>query len=364
MESSILDSTPAPSRALRECLLCDLKFSSPEEKRQHAKSDWHVYKIRCRVAEPGTITIPPPDTPKPSTSSSSRRPDRRRKSASPSSPRTDHEGSEEDSESDTSSDRDVVEFTPEQCLFCNHASNDFDENLSHMHQSHSLVVPLQSSLVVDLQTVIWFLHMVIFSYRECICCGKRCRTAEAVRQHMTSMGHCRFNVTDEMRGFYDPDSLARQATEGRARPDDDHTLRLPSGKKLLAHRSHHVGPSPRSRQRDKPPVGPSTLPPGSSQPAGPSDRADAGSQALAVTRKDRREQALAAEFGRLRAGDRTSLVHLPPSQQRSLLLTYKKELDEARRAERRKQRRLDDVGNKTAIHTKYYKQEVPIYQGG
>lgn len=272
-----------------------------------------------------------------------------------------------------------------------------------MRQSHSLIVPLPSALVVDLQTVIWFLHMVIFSYRECICCGKRRRTVEAVQQHMTSTGHCRFDVTEEMRGFYDPDLLARQASldGGRAQLNDDHTIKLPSGK-LLAHRSsssssssHHVEPSSprrmtttttttvmmtmRSRQRDKPHVhrpSASALRAcgSSSQPTtSPDDRADAGSQALAVTTREeeeeeedrtKKERVLAAELGQLRISDRTALAHLPPPQQRSLLLTYKKALDGAKRAERRTQRRLDNVGNKTAVHTKYYKQEVPIYQGG
>jgi hypothetical protein len=33
--------TPAPaSAALRECQLCDLKFDTAEEKREHAKSEW------------------------------------------------------------------------------------------------------------------------------------------------------------------------------------------------------------------------------------------------------------------------------------------------------------------------------------
>jgi pre-60S factor REI1 len=32
--------SPAPGRALLECLLCDLSFDTTEEKRQHAKSEW------------------------------------------------------------------------------------------------------------------------------------------------------------------------------------------------------------------------------------------------------------------------------------------------------------------------------------
>lgn len=229
---------------------------------------------------------------------------------------------------------------------------DLDDNVSHMHQAHSFVVPFQSSLSVDLKTVIWYLHMVIFSYRECICCARRRRTVEAVQQHMTSMGHCRFDITDEMSEFYTVDVLAPHITETHGLPDDG-TLRLPSGK-LLAHRSY-VDPTPKSKAS---PAGSSTAALPTAQPN------DDGTQPQALTKKDRQEQALTAQFSQLRTSDQMSLMHLPESQRRSLLASHKKELDKAKRAERRQRRRLDHVGNKTAIHTNYYKQEVPIYSGG
>jgi pre-60S factor REI1 len=250
----------------------------------------------------------------------------------------------------------MVEFVPEECLFCSHTSNDFDDSLAHMRQTHSFMVPFQSSLTVDLQTLVWFLHMVIFSYRECICCGKRRRTVEAVQHHMTSTGHCRFDITDETSRFYDMESLGPHISESPSHPDDQ-TLRLPSGK-LLAHRSSADHAPRRGRLREKSPSGPSALP--ASQEGGTSTEPE--SQAL--TKRDQKAQALTTQLAQLRAGDQMSLMHLPPSQQRSLLVVYRKELDQAKRAERRKQRRLDNVGNKTAIHTKYYKQEVPVYMGG
>lgn len=267
------------------------------------------------------------------------------------SPQVDEESSSEESASDTSSDVDMIEFVPEDCLFCNRTSKDFDENLSHMRQAHSLIIPFQSSLAVDLQTLIWFLHMVIFSYRECIGCGKRRQTVEAVQQHMMSMGHCRFNLTQEISGFYLMDSLGQQSPESRSHPDD-RTLKLPSGN-LIAHRSY-VDPTSKSRPREK------LLASVSASPA--TQQSNPASQAL--TKRDRKEQTLTTRFAQLRAGDQMSLMHLPESQQRSLLVAHKKELDEAKRAERRKRGRLDNVGNKTTVHTKYYKQEVPIYMGG
>lgn len=244
----------------------------------------------------------------------------------------------------------IAEFAPEECLFCNRTSNDFDENLSHMRQAHSLFVPFESSLTVDHRTLVWFLHMLIFSYRECICCGKRRRTVEAVQQHMISLGHCRFNVTEEMGEFYHMDAPGEHP-EGQSHPDE-HTLRLPSGK-LLGHRSSPNSAS-KMKLEGRSLGGQSTLP--------TSQENDAGTQVL--TKRDQKEQALMARFSQLRTGDQMSLMHLPESQQRSLLAAQKKEVDEAKRAERRRRRRVDNVGNKTAIHTKYYKQEVPIYQGG
>jgi pre-60S factor REI1 len=310
-----------------------------------------VYRIRCKVAEPGTV-IPPPDSAKPSSPN--------RKSARQSAQVEDDDESQElsesdaESDSDSASDKETVEFVPAQCLFCNQTSDDLDGNLAHMQQAHSLVVPFQSSLAVDLQTLIWYLHMVIFSYRECICCGKRRKTVEAVQQHMTSSGHCRFDIAEEMSEFYNMDSVAPRITDARSCLDEQ-TLRLPSGK-LLAHRSY-VDPTPKSRSGGKSGAGSSAALPDSQ-----SNNPELQTQAL--TKKDRQEQALTAQISQLRTSDQMSLMHLPESQRRSLLLTHKKEMDNVKRAERRKRGRLDHVGNKTAIHTNYYKQEVPVYMGG
>ncbi|KAF3347035.1 hypothetical protein VdG2_04777 [Verticillium dahliae VDG2] len=296
-------------QALTSCRLCDLSFSNVAEKRQHAKSDWHIYKIRCRVAEEGTLMAPPESAGRPST---------RRGTAERAAPisaasacaemqdqdTTDDEDDDDDDANDSPSEANpnIVKFIPSACLFCPKTSRDFEANLLHMHQAHSLAIPFRSSLAVDPQTLLWFLHMTIFSYRECICCGTRRRTVVAVQQHMRAAGHCRFSVTPEMNELYDLDSLAR--------------------------------------------------------------RASALDPVLALARRDRREQALAAGVARLRAADRMSVVHLPLGQQRALLVARTKELDGAKRAEWRTRGRRDHVGNVTAIHTNCYKQEVPVYMSG
>lgn len=168
---------------------------------------------------------------------------------------------------------------------------------------------------------------------------------------MTDLGHCRFNITDEMEAFYDMEAL--QGTE-RGSNLDERTMRLPSGK-LLGHRSYSDQNANR-RQREKSP-GQSGLPSTGGQHSG------AISQAL-TTRKDRKEASLTTQLSGLSKEDQMSLAHLPASDQRSLLVHHKKNLDKAKRAERKNRRKLDKVGDKIAVHCNYYKQEVPIYSGG
>ncbi|EGY19065.1 TRI15 protein [Verticillium dahliae VdLs.17] len=334
-------------QALTSCRLCDLSFSNVAEKRQHAKSDWHIYKIRCRVAEEGTLMAPPESAGRPST---------RRGTAERAAPisaasacaemqdqdTTDDEDDDDDDANDSPSEANpnIVKFIPSACLFCPKTSRDFEANLLHMHQAHSLAIPFRSSLAVDPQTLLWFLHMTIFSYRECICCGTRRRTVVAVQQHMRAAGHCRFSVTPEMNELYDLDSLARRASALDVRGGDTAAGRGRPVRGLLCWLRRHMLREALSAGRD------------GAEPV------------LALARRDRREQALAAGMARLRAADRMSVVHLPLGQQRALLVARTKELDGAKRAEWRTRGRRDHVGNVTAIHTNCYKQEVPVYMSG
>lgn len=228
-----------------------------------------------------------------------------------------------------------------------------------MATAHSLTIPYPSALTVDLQTLMWFLHMVIFSYRECICCGRRKRSVEAVRAHMLSTGHCRFDVGEEMESFYDMDELRKSAPDMGSKPDEQ-TLRLPSGK-LLGHRSYS-DQNPLRRQRERSPQT-AALPSSSGPQPTTTTTTTTGSQAL-TTKKDRRDAALGTALAGLSRGEQMALQHLPASQQRSLLVRHKKALDRAKRAETRKRGKLDRVGDKMAVHTNYYKQEVPVYMGG
>ncbi|KAL2259510.1 hypothetical protein VTK26DRAFT_6788 [Humicola hyalothermophila] len=340
----------ASGAALRKCHLCGLSFDTAEEKRQHAKSEWHVDRIRRRVAESGAS----PTVPLAPAHSESKPPARQRKRERQSlpEPRLDDEGSDEDSEGGIWSDK--------ECLFCSQASWDFNSNLAHMRRVHGFGIPFQSSLAVDLETLICALHMIIFTYRECISCGTRRRTTEAVQQHMMSTGHCRFDPTSEMSEFYRVDSLAqlRATVDSYSRPDD-HTLRLPSGKLLTsrAQRREANFASTSRRRVELSPVEQGSLP-------APRQHTDLAAAQGLTTKRDWKEQALTIRFARLRREDQLSLGHLAESEQRSILAIRQKKLDEQNRGERRARGRLDKVGNKTLVHTRYYKQEVPVYLGG
>lgn len=54
-----------------------------------------------------------------------------------------------------------IAFDPFQCLFCGHANLDLDNNLEHMHKKHGLFIPDQENLVVDLHTLLGYLHLVM-----------------------------------------------------------------------------------------------------------------------------------------------------------------------------------------------------------
>lgn len=69
----------------------------------------------------------------------------------------------DDSQDEVETNEPVAEtaFDPLQCLFCGQFSFDLDENLEHMHKKHGLFIPDAENLVVDLQTLLGYLHLVM-----------------------------------------------------------------------------------------------------------------------------------------------------------------------------------------------------------
>lgn len=274
-----------------------------------------------------------------------------------------------------------LDFIPEKCLFCNVVSPGFDSSISHMQRAHGLFIPDDSRLVVDLETLVRYLHLVIFGYHECLFCGTQRNSVHAVQQHMMGKGHCKIDVEredSEFADFYlssddensdgegaDSDSEGEDGREGKERTSiapptqlDDTSLRLASGKVL----SHRSAPSPRPQRRTQ--VGDDTaaLPVSTSAPSRSTTEVVPGSSNASLTKSERRESAFTTALSRLSANDRTALMHLPAAEQRAVLATQKKQADKARRAEYRYRGRVEGMGNKTLM--KHFVPDTPGRSNG
>lgn len=79
------------------------------------------------------------------------------------------------------------------CIFCNHHSDNLVDNVKHMSIAHSFFVP-DTEFVVDLEGLLLYLAEKVCRDFICLWCNDRGRTfysLDAVRKHMTDKGHCR-----------------------------------------------------------------------------------------------------------------------------------------------------------------------------
>lgn len=272
----------------------------------------------------------------------------------------------DETDDDSDAEIEAPTFIPEQCLFCWDKSGTFDDNIAHMERSHGFYVRDQDRLIVDLETLIRYLHLVIVGYRECLYCQSKRRTVQAVRQHMTGKGHCKFDTEDpasEYRDFFDLGNKKDHRDGASLIPDSDSgdVARLPSGR-LVSNRA--AGPASQGhrprRSADKSliasePGQPPTL-------NGEADTSPALPPSQALLRKGRREDSLAVQLAKLSVDDRASIAHLEPSEQRAFLATQKKQMDKARRVEQRYASRVEMLGNRTLMMT--FKNDVPGRSNG
>ncbi|GAW16518.1 hypothetical protein ANO14919_059480 [Xylariales sp. No.14919] len=283
----------------------------------------------------------------------------------------------------------VPPFTPGQCLFCPTLSPSFADSVVHMQKSHGLFIPHQQHLVVDLETLFKYLHLVIFGYRECIQCGTERATVQGVQQHMTGKGHCRFDASEhdsEFAEFYDfsesedntesdVESDGEQknqedtATSSNRKPllADEDSIRLPSGRIISRHSSAQAGQtSTQSRRRARNPASQLEYAPaepdaeaGSSKEEPSSDVPDT----RVLSKREKRERArVTLQLANLSESDRSSLMHLPASEQRSILATQHRQAEKGQKEERRRQGKIDRKGNKNLYA--YWHTETPVYQCG
>lgn len=266
-----------------------------------------------------------------------------------------------------------------------------------MSRSHSLFIPAaidngSLALAVDLETFVRYMHLVVHTYHECLLCHTQRQSARAVQQHMTGKGHCRVDLDDsesEFRDFYEsprgadgegsssgeeegtPGSEDEDAAEAEAAPAGgapplrlrEGSLLLSSGK-LLSHRS---APAPRHHRplaETHKPTRREALAAASAEPEAepPAPRAgeDGGGEGLsgpdagrALTRLERRAESnsrstLSVALASMSLGDRAALAHLPPAEQRAVVLRQFKQQDRARHESRRFWSKVELRGNKTA----------------
>ncbi|KAK2032993.1 hypothetical protein LX32DRAFT_660796 [Colletotrichum zoysiae] len=281
-------------------------------------------------------------------------------------------------------------FMPGQCLFCPKFLPDFTDSVMHMQKSHGLFIPSQPQLVVDLETLFKYLHLVVFGYRECLHCGTVRATVQAAQQHMTSKGHCKFDISEqdsEFTEFYDffelKDDMKTAGTKGNnnketreqlsASPSqkpllvDKDSLLLPSGRIALKQDSVQQGPS-FSRFCRRTRVQSSKLRPSpvnlniAEGPIKVDVDTDTGNTQHLSKRDTLDKSETVYPQSNMRARDRNSLMHLSPSQQQSLIRTQQKHEEKVQRKEERKQRKIDTKGNKNLYA--YWATETPVYQCG
>jgi pre-60S factor REI1 len=275
-------------------------------------------------------------------------------------------------------------FVSERCLFCNKDSGDFESNLLHMQTFHGLFIPDKQHLIVDLEVLIEYIHLVIYGYNECICCGTQRNSSLAVQQHMVGKGHCRFDIAQEDSEFADfwdfsdadsegdassgedgpaSESGKRVVLEAAVQPDEG-SLRLPSGKLI----SKNTGPQQYQRrtearkQRAANEAGQQTTAQSSDPVPSTALVAAPSSGPKSITKSEKREQAFSTQLAKLSENDRRSLMHLPASQQRSIIATQQKQAEKGKRAERRYQSRVEGLGNKTL--QAHYRPDCPARSNG
>jgi len=209
---------------------------------------------------------------------------------------------------------------------------------------HGLFIPDRSHLVVDLETLTEYFHLVIFDYFECLYCGSQRHSAQAAQQHMIGKGHCKIDILSEdseFRDFYDFDSCSEDSESDGEQVKSvresakaiivDNSMRLTSGK-VLSHRKEGKLRLHRHRTTDTKEHSISTTQPrildGSpTQPdSTPNQAAHSDSKRLA-----KREAVYQHQLANLRASDRRSIMHLTGAQQRANIAKAKKQIEQGRR---------------------------------
>ncbi|KAL2209887.1 hypothetical protein CC79DRAFT_464614 [Sarocladium strictum] len=355
------------------CSMCGVSFADVTEQRQHVKSEWHVYRLRCRVAGSGEdISAPLTLEHRESHAAAADATNGGDKAPHHNIVEEDGDSSDEGENEDFESDEDdeddeAPEFDSGQCLFCNDMLDTLETNLEHMRRSHSFRVPYESHLNVDLETFIWFLHMVVHAYHECLSCGTRRGSAEGAKQHMVAKGHCQVDVAGEIADFYNEDRPQSRG-QGDGLQIDGSSLRLSSGKvagsRLQSSSPRTASPGgSRSHLSKNRQARNAMLEAAQEQASHSADAQDSSpSSSKALQKQAARADAMTKALSQLSASDQMTLAHLSSSEQRALLTTRKKQLSKAQSEERKARARVERLGNRTLM--KHFKPDTPGRSNG
>lgn len=241
-----------------------------------------------------------------------------------------------------------------------------------MTDIHSFTIPEEEHLIVDLETLLSYVHVVVNGYLECPMCGTQRQTLKPLQAHMRDKGHCGFSIEQEnsdFRVFYDfEDEGDENYGEGVEEEDEseesgtgrmpgglenleigDGQVRLPSGRVVgsKTYRAPRCVKEAKTTEVEMLQDGPNPSSSASRQPATtftPSD--PTAPQKIALTRAGRRSAVTLTALSLLRDADRMQLAHLAPAQQRAFLGTQKKQAAKERRARNWMEGRVKGKGNK------------------
>ncbi|KJZ70930.1 hypothetical protein HIM_09681 [Hirsutella minnesotensis 3608] len=244
------------------------------------------------------------------------------------------EGVQNDNESTTKTPEQP--FDPRQCLFCKSYSVDFDENLDHMNKKHSFFIPHDSKLIVDPETFIKYVHLVVFGYHECLYCGSPRQTVEAAQQHMVGKGHCKIDIDmddSEYQDFYQMDfsEKAKQARRLMAtkQPRKEQSFGLVV-EKPFGRRTQRGAKTGRSKIPQAPNKPQKSAMRDSNVDSKTASDNSSGSNSKRVAKM---ETAFQKQLASLRVADRANLMHLPAREQKALVMESKKQAEKAKRQE-------------------------------
>ncbi|KAH6870587.1 C2H2 type zinc-finger-domain-containing protein [Alternaria rosae] len=194
------------SRTVFPCNTCSLSFTSSALQRTHMRQPWHIYNLKRRISHLPVLTEKDFGTLESKAEEVTQR-QRNNDDALIRKTRTrvahNISGRDSNSKSPTgdANDDHSKTLSSTRCLFCPSAFLTPAANLGHMSTQHSLFIPAPSQLY-SLESFLSYLAVLIFEYHECLYCGQKKGSVDAVQTHMRDKGHCMIDMS-ELRGFWD-----------------------------------------------------------------------------------------------------------------------------------------------------------------